>query len=56
MRPEGATPGPHAPGAEVMASVDGSGTDEQLVIADISADDEWVSMSTSHTAPLVAWR
>lgn len=56
MRPEGITPGPHAPDAEVMASVDQSGHDEQLVIADISADGEWVSMPTTHTAPLSAWR
>ena len=47
---------PGSNGGEVMASVDDAGPNQQLVIADISADEEWVSMSTTYTAPLSAWR
>lgn len=55
MSPEsGATPG-HCR-SEVMASVDGDGSEERLVIADISADGEWLSMATAHTVPLAAIR
>lgn len=49
-----AAPGFNA--GEVMASVDDAGTEQRLVIADISTDGEWVSMATTHTAPLPAWR
>jgi hypothetical protein len=53
MRSNG-TAGPDA--GEVMASVDDAGAEERLVIADISADEEWVTMSTVHTTSLAAWR
>jgi|GEM_PF-1754055 len=42
--------------SEVMASVDDAGPEQRLVIADISVDEEWLSMSTVHTVPVTAWR
>lgn len=55
MRSNRAT-APGCDAGEVMASVDDAGTEQRLVIADISADGEWLSMSTVHTAPLASWR
>ncbi|MDX1745912.1 MAG: hypothetical protein R3324_08245 [Halobacteriales archaeon] len=46
--------GPFNP--DVMASIDSNGHDETLVIADISTDDAWVSISTGAAAPLTEWR
>lgn len=42
--------------AEVMASVDTHGTDERLIIADVSTDDAWVSMRMPERTSLSAWR
>ena len=55
MQPDRPTP-PGSEGGEVMASVDDAGPEQRLVIADISADDEWVAMATAHAASLSAWR
>jgi hypothetical protein len=55
MRSDQPTPS-GADGGEVMASVDDAGTEQRLVIADISAEGEWVSMSTIDTVPLSQWR
>ena len=46
--------GPFDP--DVMASIDASGCDETLVIADISTDDAWLSIPTGAAAPLTEWR
>ena len=37
-------PEPVADPVEVMASIDTAGTRERLVIADVTADDAWISM------------
>ena len=43
-------------GTDVMASLDGDGPDSRLVIADISRDEAWVSMTEDDATPLSAWR
>jgi hypothetical protein len=43
-------------GTDVMASFDGDGSDSKLVIADISRDEAWVSMTAAEATPLSAWR
>lgn len=45
-----------APDHEVMASIDGERTDTRLVIADITADDAWLSIPTPAAVRLDDWR
>ncbi|WP_232703258.1 DUF7556 family protein [Halobacterium wangiae] len=45
-----------APGTDVMASLDDEGPHSRLVIADISQDEAWVSMTAAAATPLAAWR
>jgi len=47
---------PVAEDAEVMSSVDDDGRVERLVIADISRDNEWLSMPVADAASLPEWR
>ncbi|WP_232686748.1 DUF7556 family protein [Halobacterium zhouii] len=49
-------PTPRDSGTDVMASLDGDGSDSRLVIADISRDEAWVSMTANDATPLPAWR
>ena len=46
--------GSHVP--EVMASIDAEGDDPRLVIADITADGTWLSVSETAAASLAEWR
>ncbi|NIB98100.1 hypothetical protein [Halobacterium sp. R2-5] len=41
---------------DVMASLDDEGPESRLVIADISCDEAWMSMTADHATPLSAWR
>jgi hypothetical protein len=41
---------------EVMAAIDSDGHGPRLVIADISADESWVSMPARAAASLADWR
>ena len=43
-------------GTDVMASLDDDGPESRLVIADISTDDAWVSVTEADATPLSAWR
>lgn len=43
-------------GTDVMASLDDDGPESRLVIADISTDDAWVSVTEAAATPLSAWR
>ncbi|WP_327050713.1 DUF7556 family protein [Halomicrococcus gelatinilyticus] len=47
---------PVAEDAEVMSSVDDDGRVERLVIADITRDNEWLSMPVADAASLPEWR
>jgi len=44
------------PDAEVMASVDPSPDGDELVLADISREDAWLSTSVTAATPLDDWR
>lgn len=44
-----------APDSEVMASIDDEGCDPRLVIADITADESWVSISAATAVRLSDW-
>jgi hypothetical protein len=54
MSIDAATPSQH--GSDVMASLDDEGRESRLVIADISRDDAWVSVTEADATPLSAWR
>ncbi|NHN46145.1 hypothetical protein G9464_00840 [Halostella sp. JP-L12] len=41
---------------EVIAAVDGDGTDQEYVIADISEDEAWLSVRVDDAPTLPAWR
>ncbi len=41
--------------AEVMASVDSTPTQPEFVIADVSRDDAWLSMSVAEAPSLRDW-
>lgn len=41
---------------EVMAAIDSDGHGPRLVIADISADESWLSMPATAAASLADWR
>ena len=41
---------------EVMAAIDSDGAGPRLVIADINADESWLSMSATASASLADWR
>lgn len=41
--------------ATIMAAVDGTGEDEQFVIADTSCDDAWLAMSADESPELEMW-
>lgn len=41
---------------EVMAAIDSDGRGPRLVIADISADESWLSMPATAAASLADWR
>lgn len=43
-------------GTDVMASLDDDGPESRLVIADISTDDAWMSVTEADATPLSAWR
>ncbi len=43
------------PADEIMASIDSNGADCRLVIADISEDGAWLSISESASACLEEW-
>lgn len=45
-----------APDSEVMASIDDEGCDPRLVIADITADESWVSISAATAVRLADWQ
>lgn len=45
-----------APDSEVMASIDGDDHDPRLVIADITADESWISIPAGASVNLVDWR
>ncbi|MFC6989827.1 hypothetical protein ACFQJD_16000 [Haloplanus sp. GCM10025708] len=47
-----ATPTVDAQDTEVMASVDSS----ELVLADVTRDDAWITVSLDAATPLRAWR
>jgi hypothetical protein len=42
--------------SEVVGAVDGDGTDQEYVIADISEDEAWLSMEVDDAPALPAWR
>ncbi|MFB6303164.1 MAG: hypothetical protein ABEH78_09935 [Haloferacaceae archaeon] len=48
--------GANAGAGEVVASVDRSGSVPLVVIADISADDAWISILESEAPDLAKWR
>ncbi|WP_224448223.1 DUF7556 family protein [Haloprofundus salilacus] len=55
MTPE-ATTAVDAPDTEVMASVDSSSPrSSELIIADITRDDAWLSMRTAEAPVLAEW-
>lgn len=41
---------------EIMASVDDDGNMEEFIIADISRDNSWISISLTEAAALPNWR
>lgn len=43
-------------GGEVMASVDVVGGTPRLIIADITSDGSWLSVSEDAAAPVLEWR
>ncbi|WP_254271046.1 DUF7556 family protein [Haloarcula marina] len=43
-------------GRRVVTALDDTDGEERVVIADISADDVWLSMPTTASAALVDWR
>lgn len=47
---------PRDSGTDVMASLDGDGPDSKFVIADISRDEAWVSVTATDATTLTAWR
>ncbi|MFB6137588.1 MAG: hypothetical protein ABEJ42_04515 [Halobacteriaceae archaeon] len=50
-------PGGSGPfGPDVMASVDDDGRESRFVIADISRDEAWVSVSADAATSLASWR
>jgi hypothetical protein len=46
----------HASDAEVMASVDPSPDGDELVLADLSREEAWLSTSVTAARPLDDWR
>jgi hypothetical protein len=55
MSTDAAQPTPKA-GTDVMASLDGDGPESRLVIADITRDEAWVSVTEADATALSAWR
>lgn len=51
----GALPGPDLDGPEVMASVEESTARPELIIADISRDDAWLSVDEAEAPVLTEW-
>jgi hypothetical protein len=41
---------------EVMASIDGDGTDDRLIIAELCREEAYLSMSTDTTVVIEDWR
>ena len=41
---------------EIVGAVDGDGTDQEYVIADISEDEAWLSVQVDDAPTLPAWR
>lgn len=41
---------------EVMAAIDGDGTQKRVIIADITRDGAWLAVPLSEAASLPAWR
>jgi len=57
MATDTVTPGgPGSSVPEVMAAIDAEGDDARLVIADVSADGTWLSVSETAAASLSEWR
>ena len=56
MSTDAAQPTPTVSGTDVMASLDDDGPESRLVIADITRDEAWVSMTEADATPLSAWR
>lgn len=56
MVPDSNASGPEGPSTEVMASVDDAGSSSEYVIADLGADEAWLSISVSDAPELPAWR
>jgi hypothetical protein len=54
MSTDAAQPAPD--GTDVMASLDDDGPESRLVIADITRDEAWVSVTEAAATPLSAWR
>lgn len=56
MAPNTAPPSNSVAQGEVMASLDDDGRTERLIIADTAADDAWLSVPVSGSAPLRDWQ
>lgn len=54
MATDTVTPGEGGP--EVMASIDADGDGARLVIADVTADETWLSVRETAAASLSEWR
>jgi len=54
MATDTVTPGEGGP--EVMASIDADGDGARLVIADVTADETWLSVQETAAASLSEWR
>ena len=54
MATDTVTPSGHG-APEVMASIDGEGERSRLVIADVTADGTWLSVSAEAAATLTEW-
>lgn len=47
---------PEPAGDEIVASIDRTVTGTQLIIADISQDDAWISIEESESCDLLRWK
>lgn len=56
MTTDAAQPTSTATGTDVMASLDDEGPESRLVIADITCDEAWMSVTAADATALSAWR
>ena len=47
---------PHGRATDIMASVDEGEESDNLVIADVTCDEAWISVATAGAATLQDWR